>query len=216
MGGGTKLRPDCDAVPEVSRIGFVQELLFPQGTSRTPRFEDSVTSYHAAKLDVLDGIREARGQGYPVLGLAVLGPDGPLWSYLVVAILREDDHLRVNSVNFAHARITEKRTRIMTMKEYKAIFDALGALSCMAKGIPSFETLREARTPKLSLDSHYRVLLADWSTAEERDWHAVGHTKTLTDDDAKAIWAQFSAFINGTTTYTTTLPEGIDILKCAD
>jgi len=96
-----------------SRAGFFREVLFAAPTARTPWFDDYTKgSYHIDKLDLAIGLRkEAERCGVTLEALVVVGPNGPLWSYNVLAFLRDGDSVRINSLVIPHARITGKATK---------------------------------------------------------------------------------------------------------
>lgn len=203
--------------PELGRTGFLQELLFPQGTARTPQFDDYTEgSYHVEKMDLLEGVRALRSQE-SVQGLVVYGPEGPIWTYYVFLFVAEDDQVRVNTLVFPHARITDKATRLLSPEEYRAAQANLTSRRSMISGEPSFETLRGERIADLSLDWHYSLLVADWSTGEERLWHSAGDETTLSVDERRSLTSVLNELLGeGTTTYSTTLPEGYETSICPD
>jgi hypothetical protein len=110
-----------------TREGFLQEVLFPEATSRTPRFNDHTRgSYHVKKLDVARGLRElAQRCSLDLRAVLVVGPVGDLWTYYVFAFLAEASSLRVNSVVMPHARITRKGTQLLPVEDAAGVLDRL-------------------------------------------------------------------------------------------
>jgi len=204
--------------PDLSRHGFLQEMLFPQGTTRTPHFDDYTEgSYHVDKLDLLDGVRELAAGEESIVGFHVFGPYGPLWAYHVVLVLKTEDGLRVNWLNFPHARITSKGTWSLSWDQYREYLVAMEAETVIAAGLPSFESICGERNPDLPIDWHYSLLTADWSGESERVWHAVGDDQSLAREDMDRI-VRIRNLLAGdqVTTYTTYLPDGYDAYICPD
>jgi len=192
-------------------------MLFPQGTARTPLFDDYTEgSYHVDKLDLLEGVRALRPRA-PVQGLVVFGPAGPIWSYYVFLFVSENGQVRLNAIEFPHARITEKSTRPLSPGEYREALARLTARQCMTPGEPSFLTVRGERIADLSLDWHYSLLVADWSDGNERLWHCVGSQRTLSSSELESLTFGLDDLLaDGTTTYSTSLPEGHESFLCPE
>jgi hypothetical protein len=204
-------------VPQLGRTGFLQELLFPQGTVRTPLFDDYTEgSYHVDKLDLLEGVRALRPRE-PVQGLVVFGPAGPIWSYYVFLFVSENDQVRLNAIEFSHARITEKSTRRLSPGEYREALARLTARQCVTAGGPSFLSVRGQRISDLSLDWHYILLVADWSDGSERLWHCRGSQRTLSSSELEVLSSGLDDLLaESTTTYSTSLPEGYEAFICPE
>lgn len=204
-------------VPDLGRNGFLQELLFPQGTARTPLFDDYTEgSYHVEKMDLLAGVRALRPRE-PVQGLVVFGPAGPLWAYYVFLFVSEGDQIRLNTLEFPHARITGKSTRLLSPTQYQEALGRLTSRQCMTPGAPSFNRVRGERIADLSLDWHYSLLVADWSGPSERIWHCVGSQRTLSANELEAVTSGLDELLaEGTTTYSTSLPEGYETSICSE
>src|SRR5438477_12800242 len=85
----------CCALPclaqtvKTDRAAFLNEVLNPQPTSVTPRFDDyHAGSYHADKQDLLDGlVAETAKHGLKLRCLSIVGPVGPLWAYFIDVFL---------------------------------------------------------------------------------------------------------------------------------
>lgn len=107
---------------DLSRRVFIEEMIYPQGTSRTPKFDDYTSgSYHVGKLDLVDGVRDANKPSHRVDAVLVLGPSGPLWQYNIITVVSGDSSsntVRINNLVFPHARITYKSTRTTTRDSY--------------------------------------------------------------------------------------------------
>jgi hypothetical protein len=166
---------DPKQIWNLSREGFIQELVYARATPRTPQFDDYTPgSYHVEKIDLLDGVRTRRAATTPqIKGLLVVGPVGPLWAYYVTLFTEEKEGVRATDVNFPHARITFKRTKLLSGKEYKKFLDSLTRSRSLIEGMPSFDTIRRSRNVDLPLEWHYEVLLGDWSSGKERVFHSV-------------------------------------------
>ena len=144
-----------------TREAFFEEVLFPQGTARTPRFDDYTPgSYHVDPDDVLKGMPEAAaGQCRKLVGLLVLGPLGPLWQYRVIAFLERADRVQVNQVVMPHARISYKSSGHLSLVEYQDLIGRLSAHPLVRTGEPTGR-----RT---------NVLLADWSSGTVKEYRGL-------------------------------------------
>ncbi|HPQ39935.1 MAG TPA: hypothetical protein PLV45_06130 [bacterium] len=200
----------------LSRDGFLQELLFIQGTTRTPEFDDYTPgSYHVEKLDLLAGVMQLREKDEPVTGALILGPLGPLWAYNAVLFVERDRRIHANWLHFPHARITYKGTRRLTRNEYIDFLDAITRSPVVSEGIPGFETLRCERNPDLPLEWHYDLLIADWSTGTMRTWHTVADQMEFTPDEVDSyVNALIALMEDDTATYSTDLPDGYETWIC--
>jgi len=210
--------PSPTCTPNLSREGILQELLFAQGTARTPKFDDyTEDSYHVDKLDLLEGVRRLRGRDEAVVGLIVYGPTGPLWAYHVMLIVEEEEDLRANWVYFPHARITGKGTRPITREEYLAAVQRIASDPHMVAGLPTSETVGDDRAGTPSLESTHALLVADFSTELERVWHAAGDWLDLSADRMKALTSVLDSVLEASTiTYTTALEDGHETSLCED
>jgi hypothetical protein len=111
---------------DISRSGFIEEMVYPQGTPRTPYFNDyTAGSYHVRKLDLVNGTREFRTNiSRQVEAVLILGPSGPLWQYNVVTVVgtgKSSNIVSVNHLVFPHARITYKGARNLRRESYAPI-----------------------------------------------------------------------------------------------
>ncbi|HEY3351019.1 MAG TPA: hypothetical protein VGM13_14670 [Thermoanaerobaculia bacterium] len=153
-----------ECAPDLSRNGFVQELVYPQGTPRTLRFDDYTPgSYHVRKADLLDGIRERRSTTNPeIQGVIIAGPHGPLWEYNVVLFTRVGAEIGVHWVSMPHARITWKAAgRIST-----ASFEELAARLSARPDIRSEAPVPAPGAPGKDVEFSYGLLAAFWSPSE--------------------------------------------------
>ncbi len=165
-------------------------------------------------MNLLEGVRELRTDE-PVRGLIVYGPEGLFWAYHVFLFVAEKDQVRLNTLVFPHARITGKATRVLSPGEYEEALGKLASRPFVIPGAPSFETLRGERNANLSLEWHYGLLIADWSRGTERLWHSVGDERTLSMDELTSLASDLNELLSdGTTTYTTDLPEGYETSIC--
>lgn len=111
-----------------SRAGFLEEVLDARPTSRTPSFDDyHEGSYHVDKQDLARALVDfSRACGFPLKGVVILGPVGPLWAYYVLAFFEESSTtIRANSVVMPHARITDKGTVMLASSTVDSLFRAL-------------------------------------------------------------------------------------------
>lgn len=133
-------RPTCpssDRSP--TRLGFMDEALFPTSTARTPRFDDYTPgSYHVQKLDVVQGLRDRSAEcSLDLRAVLVVGPVGVLWTYHVATLVAEDGAIRLNALVMPHARITGKGTGIIPFAEASALLDRVAGADVMRPGVPS-------------------------------------------------------------------------------
>jgi len=166
--------PPPARIYRLDRAGFVQELVFAQGTPRTVRFDDYTEgSYHVDKLDLLEGIRERRRAGTPIAALIVRGPVGPMWAYAAVLFIREDGLIRVNTVWMPHARITQKSTITITEQAFDELMQVLVNTEAMTRGIPTEagSTTGLTGNPTQDLEWSYDVLAAHWREDREEVFH---------------------------------------------
>jgi hypothetical protein len=127
----SEARPATTCAPiaddDLSRRAFLREVLFASKSPRTPRFEDGPDIYQLDPKDMTFALgAEARQCGLQLEGAVVLGPVGELWTYWVIALVRDgDDDVRVNVVVVPHARITMKRTALLPAAWAAAFLEAL-------------------------------------------------------------------------------------------
>lgn len=111
---------------DLSRTRFIEEMVYPQGTARTPQFDDYTPgSYHINKLGLIDGVQEfSTTHERHVEALLILGPEGPLWTYHVITVVGDSDRphsVSINQLVFPHARITVKTTRLVPRSKYEPL-----------------------------------------------------------------------------------------------
>jgi hypothetical protein len=153
-----------------TRQGFFEEVLFAEATARTWRFHDynNPPSYHVDKMDVYRQLPQAaQAKGLRLLGLVIVGPSGPLWTYWVFVFVKEDQQVRVNQIVMPHARITWKGTGVVTMAQVRAFMGHVGKATFLRRGTFSDEWASD-------------VVVADWSGPEARLFHG----KLLAADEA--------------------------------
>lgn len=117
---------------DLSPDAFIEEMLYPQGMARTPRFDDyTAGSYHVRKVPLVERVRTANtNELRRIEAVLVLGPAGPLWQYNVITIVSTNpasDNVRINHLVFPHARITYKSSRLLPRREMVGLLDKLMA-----------------------------------------------------------------------------------------
>lgn len=108
--------------PMPTRTDFIREVLDAKPSPLTPRFHDAPKGYHVIKEDLAKGLlEEAEKRRLDLRGVVIAGPMSldPLWTYTVVAFIREGDKVRANVVVFPHARITYKSTGLVSVARYE-------------------------------------------------------------------------------------------------
>jgi hypothetical protein len=111
-----------DEDPMPTRADFIREVFDARPSPLTPKFHDAPKGYHVIKDDLLKGlVEEAEKRKLDLRGVVIAGPMSvdPLWTYTVVAFIREGDKIRVNLLVFPHARLTYKSTRLVTTERYE-------------------------------------------------------------------------------------------------
>ena len=135
---------------DLSEDAFIEEMLYPQGLARTPRFNAyTPDSYHVRKLHLVDSV-SARNTNTvrKVETLIILGPAGPLRQYNIVTIISTNpasENVRMNHLVFPHERITHKSTRLLPREEMNRI----------VQGLLAHPTLREIRTEDHAEDAEW-------------------------------------------------------------
>jgi sugar lactone lactonase YvrE len=121
-----------------SRDAFLRELLDPEYTLVTRRFDDYTSgSYHVDKIDLYNGLRAAANRsGKRLRGVLIVGPSGVLWSYGVTAFFDEGDRVRANHLVMPHARITWKGTALLTRQQYADAIASLTSAAQFSKEVP--------------------------------------------------------------------------------
>ena len=145
------------------RAAFLNEVLDPRPTAVTPKFDDyHPGNYHAQKQDLLDGlIAETKKRGMKLRCIAMVGPTGGLWAYHIAVFLQERDNLRVNTLVFAHARITSKKTGLISVEKYDAFVASLESTGVLnAKRPPPARFIED--NPREAIEWGYNAILAVW------------------------------------------------------
>jgi hypothetical protein len=124
---------------EITFRGFAEEVLVGHATPRTHRFDDYTEgSYHVSPREVATRLFQiAPSYGLQLEAVAVIGPHGPLWSFDVISILREQGCTRVNWLLMPHARITSKRSACLAPHTASAFMADLLALAPSAEAAPN-------------------------------------------------------------------------------
>ena len=146
---------------EPSRLGFLEEVLFAQWTTRSVKFNDynDPPSYHVDPMDVFNGLPDvARRKGLALRGLLVAGPMGPLWTYWVIAFIEEPGGIRVNTVVFPHARLTGKSSGLITKERFREVMRRIAETPPMKAGA-------------MNKDELYDILMAEWQGHEAKLHH---------------------------------------------
>jgi hypothetical protein len=148
-------------------MAFINEVLDAKPTAVTPKFDDYTPgSYHVIKEDLLEGIvEEATKRKLGLRGVLIVGPTGPLWTYVVAVFIRDEDQIRVNVLVFPHARITYKATGLVTAERYDEWVAELRKSSVLRREPP--EAARK-ETDEWKRDYAFKLLLATWDAAGNR------------------------------------------------
>jgi hypothetical protein len=202
--------PEC--VPDLSREGFVQEVVFPQATSRTPAFDDyTVGSYHIDKIGLLEAVRNRRISRTPeIVGLLILGPSGPLWQYDVLLFLSQAQVVSIHLLTMAHARITWKAAGSISQEAYSAFVTDLSRLPDVVPGVP---VPASSAVSANDFEWSYGFLGAVWSPSElvlasRWDWYDGGSSSGALDRLVHDLTSDLHP------TYSVALPEDESILQC--
>ncbi|HYP98407.1 MAG TPA: hypothetical protein VER96_07020 [Polyangiaceae bacterium] len=190
-----------------SRAAFFEEVLFPERTVRTPRF-DAYTkgSYIVKKLDSVSGLREqATVCGVRLRAALIVGPVGPLWAFHVASLVQDSDGVRVNSLVMPHARITGKATGLVSAAEASALLDELAASPAIHTGIPS----TAAHSASADAEFSYRLLLAILDGPEPRYFHATFNERSP-DADITDLLTRVNRLLSAASTRTYPLGEKAD------
>jgi hypothetical protein len=126
--------------PLPTRTDFIREVLDPKPSPTTPKFHDDTRSYHVIKEDLAKGLfEEAEKRKLDLRGVLIAGPMSldPLWTYTVVAFIREGDRVRANVVVFPHARITYKSTGLVTVERYEKWVAEMEGTGVLKPKLPS-------------------------------------------------------------------------------
>src|SRR5258707_10127331 len=87
-----------------SRKAFFYEVLFPNRTVRTDRFDSySAGSYHLDRQDLIENLpATARGCDLELRAVIIFGPSLPLRTYRVFAAVASRDSLHLNALIMPH------------------------------------------------------------------------------------------------------------------
>ena len=122
-----------------TRAAFIQEVLDARPTPVTPKFHDAADSYHILKEDLLKGlVEESEKRKLSLRGVLIAGPMpfDPLWTYVVSVFIQDGDKVRINLLDFAHARITYKGTGIVTGERFGKWISDLKETGVLRRSFP--------------------------------------------------------------------------------
>lgn len=177
-------------VTKPTRNAFLREVLFSAPTPRTRLFDDYTEgSYHIDKLDLSRGLASAAAAcGVQLLGLVVIGPIGPLWSYHVISLQQEGDLVRANTLVMPHARITAKATIVMGRGETLRWLSDVVSAGAVTRGPPvwSGDFLSGDSLTLLTREFSFGILVASWLESQVELWHG-WIDQVSVDIDVKAV-----------------------------
>jgi hypothetical protein len=165
--------------------------LTPATTAWTHRFNAyEKTSYLVDKVDLVRSLPAvARAKNLSLLGVLVVGPTGPLWSYHIVTFVRADTAVRVVAVVYAHARLVRKASGTISSAEYATI-------SRTVEGVERRE-IRD-RTAGLSAEWQTNVVFASYAPAGIRrvafgdvELHRSGELASVVDPLLRSLRATY-------------------------
>jgi hypothetical protein len=190
-------KPPCrprDVAP--TRQGFLDEVLFPEPTARTPGFDDYTRdSYHIEKQDLVDGLIEQAGAcGLNLRAILIVGPVGMLWAYHVATFVDEGNELRVNFVTVPHARITEKRTALTSADAALRTLEGIVKSPRVVAGKPS----PASSEPEAAGEFTFNLLLVKFDGVQPSYYHAKLRDIFPTSDD-KGVFDHVNRLLNMTT-----------------
>lgn len=192
----------------LSRTGFIEEMVFPQATERTPHFNDySKGSYRVHKGDLIEAVASFRQEkGIPVLAVMAMGPVGELQQYHVVTVLEHADRpgsVVVNEILFSHARIAAKFTSTRARGDVDALLDYMTETPLLRNGYPPMHLLYPEQS---DVSVHFAV--ADWRLPESSIRHGEPATLEGEAPEVDAFWEAVGTLLDGMTlTYSTYLPR---------
>jgi len=182
-------------------MAFVREVLDPQVTARTPRFDDyTAGSYHVNKASLpTDLANVAAACHFALRGVVIIGPVGPLWAYYVVAFIDEGDSTRITSLVMPHARITGKGTSRVSTGTWPTLLAALRSNPRTTVGLPTCVD-STAGQRDLGCEFSYDLQITSWDHGATQHWHA--RLSQLPEDSAESLLRPLNALLAGTiTTY---------------
>jgi hypothetical protein len=198
----------------LSREGFIQEAVFPEGSPRTPYFDDYTEgSYHVDKIDMVNGIREMRKKKPEIIAAFIGGPWGMLWNYdFLVFMKTQSGEVKVGRLVFPHARIVYKSTTTIPRSEFNALSKSISSAKCVAPGYPTIDSLKHGKEKNLPLEWQYDFLFAVWGLDNELLFHATDRTYP-SSECVREVTDVLSKFTDKMApTYTNELPEGFDMV----
>lgn len=158
---------------DLSREGFIQEMVFPEATPRTSAF-DAYTrgSYIIGKIDLMHGVRARKASKSPeIIGLIIVGPSG-FWSFDVLLMIKKTDVVQLNWIRMPHARITLKGTKEISLAEFEIFRSQIINIDGLTPLLPKpYNTELE----RYDVEYGFGILAAFWDSGEhllqyERCW----------------------------------------------
>lgn len=120
----------------------------------------------------------------------IAGPmQDPLWTYVVAAFVGEGKKIRVNLLDFAHARITYKGTAILTGERFGKWVSDMQRSGVLQPELPA--KARKERD-ELKKEMAYSLLLATWDQ-ERKEWR-VSYARPEDQNEEKQ--SQFNDLVN--------------------
>jgi hypothetical protein len=150
---------------------FYREVLFAAATYNTARFDAyGPTGYGVDKLQMAAELPAVADTcGVDLDGLVVLGPTGTLWTYRILAFLRDGDAVRVNFLMYPHARITGKAVRTLPQADVGRWFDEILSLPYISPGLP---VLPDSITDELAREFWFDFFAVRWDEDGAKYWYA--------------------------------------------
>ncbi len=212
----TDPNPTGEFVPapwNLSREGFIQEAIFPEGTPRTPYFDDYTQgSYHVDKIDLINGIRELRKKKTDIIATFIGGPWGMMWGYdFLVFMQSSNGEIKVGRLVFPHARIVYKSTTTISRQEFDTLSQQFLSAKCINLGLPTIESLKHGKEKNLPLEWQYDFLYAEWASGKETLVHSTERTFPQSECVKKVTEALSKFTDKMVPTYSNELPEGFDM-----
>ena len=172
--------------PKAGREAFFQEIIFPQESHLTARFDAySRHSYMVDKKDLAISLQsETEVSGEKILGLYVIGPGylDPLWTYYILAFFEEKGGVRLSVLVYSHARITGKGKGWVSKVEFDVFRTEFSRLEFLKEGWPEFENSD-------FMEFSYNILGVDYAGAEMRITHGqVGELKDFEIEELERVF----------------------------
>jgi hypothetical protein len=145
-----------------SHYDFLAELVSSTETKMTPRFNGRFTFDKLAVLETFP--KFTRKRRIQPRALIVVGPVDPMWTYLVITMLREKDGTRTNALVMPHGRITFKASSVVPEKD---ISELLAFLESSPLLTDPGQSAREINAALPGMDEYrFNVLFVNFSTGK--------------------------------------------------